>query len=68
MMSSPETLAAIVFYLGIVALAAGAIVAARAAVERTRSRLALPLLALGAVGIAIALWSYLRGPRHMLPF
>jgi len=67
-MSASESVATIAFYVGLVALCAGAIIGARGAVERTGARAALPLVIVGAVGIALALAVYAQGPRKMLPF
>ncbi len=63
-----ESIAAVAFYVGLIALCAGAIVGARAAVERTKAPLAIPLLAIGAIALAGALIAYANGPRGLLPF
>jgi uncharacterized membrane protein HdeD (DUF308 family) len=68
MMHVSESLAAVAFYAGLIALCAGAVLGARAAVERKKAPLAIPLLALGAVGLAGALIAYANGPRGLLPF
>ncbi len=67
-MTASESIAAIAFYAGLAAFAGGAIVGARGAVERKPARIAIPLLVLGALGIAAALLVYANGPRRMLPF
>lgn len=69
-MAASESIAAIVFYLGVAALVVGAMLAARRAIERLpgRSTLGLALLAFGALGIASAVALFATGPRGMLPF
>ena len=67
-MSALESIAAAAFYIGLIALCAGAVLGARGAVERKRAPLTIPLLAVGAIGIAAALVAYANGPRQMLPF
>ena len=63
-----DGIAAAAFYIGLVALCAGAIMRVRGIVEKKAAPLAVPLLALGVAGIAAALVAYAHGPRHMLPF
>ena len=70
-MKNGESIAAIVFYLGVAALAVGAIIAARGAVERRGAsidRRAIVLIALGFVGIVSAVVVFATGPRNVLPF
>lgn len=70
-MKNGETIAAIVFYLGVAALVVGAMLSARRAIERRGAgvdRRALALLALGCVGIVSAVVVFATGPRCVLPF
>lgn len=65
-----ETIAAIVFYLGVTALVIGAMLSARRAIERRpgRSVPGLTLVGIGIAGIAIAVLVFATGPRGVLPF
>jgi energy-converting hydrogenase Eha subunit E len=67
-MAASESVAAIALYVGLIALCAGAIGAARGTIERKPARLAIPLIVVGAIGIALAFVAYAQSPRHMLPF
>ncbi len=70
-MKNGETIAAIAFYLGVAALAVGAMLAARGAIERRGGgvdRRAIGLVALGLLGIAGAVVVFATGPRGVLPF
>lgn len=69
-MKNGETIAAIVFYLGVASLVVGAMLAARRAIERVPGRdpFALGLVGAGLVGIAIAVAIFATGPRGVLPF
>ena len=70
-MKNGETIAAIVFYLGVAALAVGAMLAARGAIERRGAgvdRRGLLLVVLGLAGIVTAVVVFATGPRGVLPF
>lgn len=70
-MKNGETIAAIAFYLGVAALAIGAMLAARGAIERRGDgvdRRAIGLVVVGMVGIAGAVVVFATGPRGVLPF
>lgn len=66
-----ETIAAIVFYLGVAALVVGAILSARRAIEHRRdgsSRVGIGAIVVGLVAIVIAVSIFATGPRGVLPF
>lgn len=70
-MKNGETFAAIAFYLGVAALAVGAMLAARGAIERRGTgpdRRAIGLIACGLAGIGLAVVIFATGPRGVLPF
>ncbi len=69
MLIAAAGLAAAVFYFALVALVAGAILGARSAIEGGRpSRIAFVFLGFGVLGSLVAIVSYIRGPRDVLPF
>ena len=69
-MAGAETVAAVVFYLGVAALVVGAMLSARRTIERHsgRSTPGLALACIGVAGIAVAVVVFARGPRGVLPF
>lgn len=70
-MKAGETLSAIAFYLGVAALAVGAMLAARGTIEgrgRRPDGRALGLIGIGFAGIALAVVVFATSPRGVLPF